>query len=100
MEQRAVVKFLVAEGEKASKVLERLKGVYGEACMSKTQLYEWYQRFKDGRDSIADDKHSGRPVSATDGAVVDLVEKLVLEDRRITIEDLASATAVSVWHRT
>ena len=95
-EKRVVIKFLVGEGEKASKVLERLQTVYGEHCLLKSQVYEWYQRFRDGRTSISDDEHPGHPVSVSDDETVAFVEHLVLEDRRITIEHLSSITAISV----
>ena len=36
---------------------------YGKDCLSRTQCYEWYQRFKSGRNSIEDDPKSGRPSS-------------------------------------
>ena len=70
-ERRVVIKFLVAEGEKASKVLERLQAVvvYGEHCLSKSQVYEWYQRFRDGRTSISDDEHPGRLCVSDDETV-------------------------------
>lgn len=96
IEQRVVIKFLVAEGEKASRVLERLQAIYGDCCLSKSQVYEWYQRFRDGRTSVSDDEHPGRPVSASDDESVAFVEQLVLEDRRVTIETLSSTTGISV----
>jgi hypothetical protein len=32
-----------------------LQQAYGEDCLSRTQCYEWYQRFKLGRTSIEDE---------------------------------------------
>ncbi|MCL4157529.1 UNVERIFIED_CONTAM: hypothetical protein GTU68_014424 [Idotea baltica] len=61
-----------------------MNAVYGASCMSKSRVYEWFQRFKDGRQSLGDDEHPGRPVSATDQSMVDHVEQLVLDDRRVT----------------
>ena len=94
-----MVKFLVAEGERASRVLERLQKVYGERCLSKSQVYEWHQRFRESRTSVSNDEHPGRPVSASDETVAFVEQKqkqLVLEDRHIaTIESLF----VHHWHQ-
>lgn len=96
LEQRSVIRFLALEGEKASKILERMNAVYGASCMSKSRVYEWFQRFKDGRQSLGDDEHPGRPVSATDQSMVDHVEQLVLDDRRVTVEEVSDTIGISV----
>jgi transposase len=38
-----------------------LKQTFGNESMGRTQTYDWYKRFKDGRISIEDDPRSGRP---------------------------------------
>ena len=44
-EQRAVIKFLVSEGENASNIVKRLEAVYGDAALGKTAIYDWVERF-------------------------------------------------------
>ena len=34
---------------------------FGEQALSQARTFEWFKRFKDGRESVEDDKHSGRP---------------------------------------
>jgi hypothetical protein len=29
--------------------LDMMKNIYGDQCMSRTQCYEWFKRFKDGQ---------------------------------------------------
>ncbi|UYV83633.1 hypothetical protein LAZ67_23001798 [Cordylochernes scorpioides] len=38
---------------------------YEDEKLSRTQVYLWYKRFKDGRKNIADDSRLGRPLTST-----------------------------------
>ncbi|UYV70763.1 hypothetical protein LAZ67_8000529 [Cordylochernes scorpioides] len=38
---------------------------YGDAVMSRIRVFEWYKRFKEGREEIADNERSGRPSTST-----------------------------------
>ena len=37
-----------------------LKKDYGDDCMSRTQVYTWFTRLKNGRDDLNDDPRPGR----------------------------------------
>ncbi|GFW83449.1 RNase H domain-containing protein [Trichonephila clavipes] len=37
------------------------KYMYGSDTSSRTQAYEWHRRFREGRESVEDDKRSERP---------------------------------------
>ena len=54
-EQRVCVKFCFKLGKTFTETFQMLQQAYGEDCLSRTQCYEWYQRFKLGRTSIEDD---------------------------------------------
>jgi transposase len=62
--QRAVIKFLVKEGNSARVTYERLRSVYGDACMGVSSVRNWVKRFKDGNTEIADQPRCGRPRAA------------------------------------
>ena len=55
IEQRANINFSFKLGEKFAETYELLKEVYGDDCMSRTQVYTWFTRFKNGRDDLNDD---------------------------------------------
>ena len=38
---------------------------FGKSTMSRTQVQLWYNRFKEGREDISDDVHSGRTSTLT-----------------------------------
>jgi len=52
VEQRANVKFCVKLGKYATESYDFLKKVYGDECLPRTQVFEWFKRFKEekGRD--------------------------------------------------
>ena len=63
--------------------------------MGKTQVYEWFSRFKNGDMSIQDKPRSGRPsTSRTDENLVK-VKEIVLADRRQTIDQISEASGLS-----
>ena len=41
--------------------LLKKKKVYGDECLSRTEVFEWFKRFKEGREEIGDDRRLGRP---------------------------------------
>ena len=63
LEERAVVKFCFLLGE----TVVMLEKAYKEVALGKTQVYDWFSRFRNGELSLADQPRSGRPsTSRTD----------------------------------
>ena len=63
-------------------------------------MKKWVSRIKDEEDdpslnSLQDRRRSGRSSSAVNPGNSDVVEKLIREDRRITIDDIAECVGVS-----
>ena len=48
--QRINLKFLVRLGKTPTEALKLLQKVYGNDMMSRTRLFEWHRRFKEGRE--------------------------------------------------
>ena len=72
-EMRAVIRFLFAE------IIRRMQAQYGDSCLSRSKIYEWIERFKQGRTSLCDDERSGRPSTSTTEDNVQVVEGIVME---------------------
>ena len=64
--------------------------------MSKTRVYEWYKRFQDGREDVEDDEGPGRPSTSTTDKNVEKVKEMVMNDRRITIREVADDVGISI----
>ena len=67
----------------------------GESAMSKTRVYEWYKRFQDGREDDEDDEH---PSTSTTDENVEKVKEMVVNDRRITIREVADDVGSRLAH--
>jgi len=95
LEQRAAVKFCFLLGKTSGETVVMLETAYKEAALRKTQVYEWFPRFRNGELSLADQPRSGRPsTSRTDENIV-IIRELILEDRRRTIDQLVDLSGVS-----
>ncbi|XP_065654466.1 protein GVQW3-like [Hydra vulgaris] len=73
-----------------------LHKVYGESAMKKTIVYEWYKRFQDGRKVIENDERSGRPSTSIIDENTKKVEKMVMNDRRITTREDVDEVGISI----
>jgi transposase len=71
LEQRAAVKFCFLLGKTAGETVVMLETAYKEAALGKTQVYEWFSRFRNGELLLADQPRSGQPsTSRTDENIV------------------------------
>ena len=97
MDQRICIKFYVKnEIVKCNKVCKISTKAYGESAMSKAIVYEWYKRFQDGREDVEDDERPGRPSTSTTDENVEKVKEMVMNDRRITIREVANDVGISI----
>jgi len=62
-----------------------LKEVFGGQALSQARTFEWFKRFKDGRKSVEDDKHCGRPSTCTTPEMIAKEHEVILEDRLSTM---------------
>lgn len=95
MEQRAAIKFCVKLGKSASATHKMLATAYGSECLSRSKTFEWFKRFKEGRESLDDDPRSGRPATARTTQSVEFIQHLLTEDRTVTIRLLEEITGIN-----
>ena len=69
---------------------------FGESNLSKKSVYKWYKLFIEGREYVNNDTRSGRPSSSTTDENIEAVNKIVMENRRITIREVAENVEISV----
>jgi hypothetical protein len=68
LEQRINIKICAKLDKSASETLQMLTEVYGADAMKKSSVFEWYKRFKEGREDVKDDERTGRRrIHWTDG---------------------------------
>jgi hypothetical protein len=61
VEQPVNVKFCLRLGKSATETYDLLKRVYGDECLSCTQVFEIFKRFIERREEIGDDQRPRRP---------------------------------------
>ncbi|GBN87458.1 hypothetical protein AVEN_164068-1 [Araneus ventricosus] len=59
MEQRVKIKFCSKSGKTATETHEMLVKVYGVDAVSKKCVFEWFKRFRDGKEDVKDEPRSG-----------------------------------------
>lgn len=95
-EQRVCIKFCLKLGKNATETYTMIKTAFGNDYLSRSVIFEWFKRFKDGRQSTEDDPRSGRPsTSRNDDVVANIYEK-VRNDRRLTVRELANEAGISI----
>lgn len=83
-------------GKTPTETVNLIKEVYGKGAMSRSQIYDWYAKFKTGRESTKDDPRSGRPVTVRVGETVDSVRDLMeSSDHRPSISEVAAKLNIS-----
>jgi transposase len=91
-EMRGVIRFLFAEGVKPVEIIRRMQAQYGHNCLSRSKIYKWIGHFKKGRTSVCDEERSGRLSTSRTENSIQTVERMVRENRGITVGDTAEAS--------
>ena len=95
MDQRNSIKFCVKYDIKCAGTSEMLTVAFGGSTMSRTQVQLWYNRFKEGREHVNDDARPGRPSMSTTDENMEAVKKIILNNHRITIREVADDVGIS-----
>ena len=100
MEQRANIKFCVKLEKKIAETYELMKKISGDDCMSRTQVYNWFTRFKNGNENLNDDLRPGRPEASNGAEMVEKVREIIGIDANFTTRMLAEELNTSkntIW---
>ena len=92
--QRAIIFFLWKEGACTNEIVRRLFNVFGEKAVSQSTVYNWINHFWSWRQSLNDEPRTGRPAITITRENISNVEKHLLENRCITMSELAEITEI------
>ena len=99
---RVIIKFLTALQTPAVDIHAQILVVMGEASSPSIQtVRKWVREFSDGRTDCSDLQRAGRPASASTEEKSDEVQALIQQDRRITVDQVATELDIShgtAWH--
>ena len=77
-----------------------MRKAFGNECMSRTRIKEWYNRFKGGRTSVDSDSRSGRPWTTITFDNIERVRLVIEGDLRLTVRELENDLGIpktTVW---
>ena len=68
---------------------------FDESTISRTQVQQCYNRFKKSREDVNDNTRPGRQSTSTTDENIEAVKKMILNNLRITIRDVADDVGIS-----
>jgi len=92
-EQRICIKSCFKIGKTATETYQLLQQAYVEDAMGRTQVFEWFRRFKEGRTSVESDSRSGRSSTSRNEEMIAKVRTIVRNNRRLTVREIADGCA-------
>jgi hypothetical protein len=102
VQQPLCIDFCLRLGKTGAETYEKLQAALGESCLSRSKIFEWYSRFKSGRQSFEDDPHSGRPYTSHTEETVTRAREIIHADRRLSVPELndQSTYEQKIWQDT
>ena len=94
--QRICIKFCFKIRKTTMETYQLLQQAYGEDAMGRTQVFDWFRRFKDGRTSVESDPRSGRPSTLINKEMIAKVRTVVRNNRRLRVQEIADDCGISV----
>jgi len=88
------IKFCCKVDFSATKTAELIQKAYGDAALSRTTIFEWHKRFREGRESVKDDESSGRFTKSRTDDNIAAVDKMVKEDRKVRSQLIADTLGI------
>jgi len=94
-EQKINLKFCYKLGKTPKETYAMLVRVYEDQAVSMKCVYEWFARFREGRESVSDNPRSGRPATSVSDENIVKVRKLITNDRRLTVRMIADELQIN-----
>ena len=89
MEQRLAIKFSFKAGKSATETLQMVNAAYGDQALSRSNVFRWYGRLRDGREDSEDHPRSGRSTECRNDNNVEKISQLLLQNPHLSLRMLA-----------
>ncbi|GBM70254.1 hypothetical protein AVEN_270828-1 [Araneus ventricosus] len=94
-EQRTVVLFLIAEGERNADYHRRMVAVYGEHCLGRMAENNWCKSFREGRQTILDLPRPGQANIVITNNSIAAVDEMFRANRRVRTRNISDELNLS-----
>ena len=68
---------------------------FGKSTMSRTQVQLWYNQSNEDREDVSEDSRPSRTSMSTTDEDIEAVRKMILDNHRITIREVADDVGIS-----
>lgn len=72
-----------------------MKQVYGDDCLSRSRVHEWFKRFQEGREDLEDDERSGRPRETVNEENTEIVRQFIKKEPKSSLKYMESELHIS-----
>ena len=96
LEERYAIKFCFKLVKHATETYGMLQTAFRPSCMKQVSVFEWYKRFKEGKESLRDNERCGRSKQVRTPKLIGQIKNLMDKDRRVSIETISAQFDVSV----
>ena len=83
-------------GKNVTETYGMLQTAFGPSCMNQASVFEWHERFKEGRESVRDDERCGRSKEVRTPELIGQIKNFMDKDRCVSIETISAQFDVSV----
>ena len=73
-----------------------LQTAFRPSCINQASVFDWYKRFKEGRESVRDDERCERSKEVRTPVLIGQIKNSMDKDRRVYIETISVQFDVSV----
>ena len=87
---------LKSEKKPATETYQLLQQAFGEDAIGRTQVFDWFRRFKEGGTSSECDPGSGWQLISSNVEMIAKVSTIVRNNRRLTVREIADDCGISV----
>ena len=92
---RYVIQYFYLKGLNSNNIKAKLDSILGESAPSFTTIKYWVEEFKRVPTNCQDEHRSGRPNEMTTTEMVKKIHKMVLDNRRLKLRELADMVSIS-----
>jgi len=95
VEKHICIRFCKKLGHSYAATYDVIQKAFGNEVLGCTQIKEWVRWCKEGRTSVENDEHSGRPSTNRNQLMFARVRFSMLDNQRITIRELSDELGLS-----
>ena len=89
LQQRVCIKFCTKNGFNGAQTLEMLRKCFSSETLTRSNVFRWHERFRNGRESVEDDERNGRPSTAKTDEKINKIKGWMTASHKLTIREIA-----------